>query len=193
MKECVDTCFRKYPDGLVTNVQKGALPAQAHSVARYVAKYVVSPPISVRRIDRYDGERVTYHDRSHRTDRLEHETVPVQTCIGRMVQHVLPKGFKRIRSYGVQATKTFAKVKAVIRAALEKVEGLGHGAVKSIARLTYRQRYEQSTGHDPFRCPHCGAEMAVWRIWHPKYGVIYDEGALIKRGTYASTVQRAGP
>jgi hypothetical protein len=28
---------------------------------RSVAKYVVSPPIAVRRIDRYDGERVTYH------------------------------------------------------------------------------------------------------------------------------------
>src|SRR5207248_7260891 len=89
-------------------------------------KYVVSPPISVRRIERYDGERVTYHYRSHRTDRLEHETVPVQTFIGRMVQHVLPKGFKRIRYYGVQATKTFAKVKAVIHAALAKVEGVDH-------------------------------------------------------------------
>jgi hypothetical protein len=73
----VDTCFRKYPDGLVTHVHKGALPAQAQSVARYVAKDVVSPPISVRRMDRYDGERVTYHDRSHRTDRTEHATVPV--------------------------------------------------------------------------------------------------------------------
>ena len=82
----VDTCFRQYPDGLVTNVQKGAVPAQAYSVARYVAKYVVSPPIAVRRIDRYDGARVTYHYRSHRTERLEHETIPVATFIGRMVQ-----------------------------------------------------------------------------------------------------------
>jgi len=110
-----------------------------------------------------------------------------------MVQHVLPKGFKRIRYDGVQATKTFAKVKAVIHAALAKVEGVGKGAVTIMARLTYRQRYEQSTGRDPFRCPHCGAEMAVWRIWHPKYGVIYDEGEVIKRGTYTSTAQRAGP
>jgi Putative transposase/Transposase zinc-binding domain len=193
IKQLVDTCFRKYPDGLVTNVQKGAVPAQAYSVARYVAKYVVSPPISVRRIDQYDGERVTYHYRSHRTERMEQETIPVATFIGRMVQHVLPKGFKRIRYYGVQATKTFAKVKGVIQAALAKVGAVVKGAVKIIARLTYRQRYAQSTGRDPFRCPHCGAEMAVWRIWHPKYGVIYDEGEVIKRGTYASTAQRAGP
>jgi hypothetical protein len=189
----VDTCFRHYRDGLVTNVQKGAVPAQAHSVARYVAKDVVSPPIAVRRIDRYDGERVTYHDRSHRTDRMEHETVTVDRFIGRMVQHVMPKGCKRIRYYGVQATKTFAKVKGVMQAALAKLEGVVKGAVKIIARLTYRQRYEQSTGRDPFRCPHCGAEMEGWRVWHPTYGVIYDEGEVIKRGTYTSSTQRAGP
>jgi hypothetical protein len=189
----VEACFRQYPDGLVTNVQKGAVPAQAHSVARYVAKYVVSPPIAVRRIDRYNGERVTYHYRSHRTDRMEHETVTVDMFIGRMVQHVMPKGFKRIRYYGMQATKTFAKVKIAIQAALLKVVEVVKGAVKIIARLTYRQRYEQSTGRDPFQCPHCGEEMAVGRMWHPTYGVIYDEGEVIKRGTYTSSTQRAGP
>ena len=193
VKRLVDTCFTKYPDGLVTNVQKGQVPAQYQSLARYVAKYVVSPPIAVRRIDRYDGHRVTYHYRSHRTERVEHETVDVETFIGRMVQHTVPKGFKRIRYYGVQATKTFAKVKVAIQAALAKVEGVVKGAVKIIARLTYRQRYEQSTGRDPFRCPHCQREMEVWRIWHPTYGVIYDEGEVIKRGTYASTAPQSGP
>jgi len=189
----VDACFRQYPNGLVTNVQKGAVPAGYQSVARYVAKYVVSPPISVRRIDCYDGHRVTYHYRSHRTERVERETVAVDTFIGRMVQHTLPTSFKRIRYYGVQATKTFAKVKEVIQAALAQVEGVVKGAVRIIARLTYRQRYAQSTGRDPLICPPCQGEMGVWRIWHPTYGVIYDEVQVIKRGTYASTAQRAGP
>ncbi len=193
VKRLVDACFTRYPDGLVTHVQKGHVPAQSQSVARYVAKYVVRPPIAVRRIDRYDGHRVTYHYRSHRTERMEHETVEVNTFIGRMVQHTMPKGFKRIRYYGVQATKTFAKVKALIREAVAKVEGVVQGAVKIIARLTYRQRYEQSTGRDPLRCPHCQSNMDVWRIWHPTYGVIYDEGEVIKRGTYTSTAPRAGP
>ena len=138
-------------------------------------------------------DRVTYHYRSHRTERTEHETVDVKTFIGRMVQHTMPKGFKRIRYYGVQATKTFAKVKVAIQAALAKVEGVVKGAVKIIARLSYRQRYEKSTGRDPLICPHCGGEMGLWRIWHPRYGVIYDEAKVIKRGTYASSVQRSGP
>jgi Putative transposase/Transposase zinc-binding domain len=166
IKQLVDRCFRTSPNGLVTHVHKGQVPSQYQSVARYVAQYVVSPPISVRRLDRYNGERVTYHYRSHRTGRMEHETVPVATFMGRMVQHALPKGCKRIR-YGVQATKTFAKVKVAIRAALAKGEGVVKGAVKSIARLTYRQRYAQSTGRDPCICPHWGHEMGVWRMWHP--------------------------
>jgi hypothetical protein len=68
VNQLVDTCFRKYPNGLVTNGQKGAVPSQYQSLARYVAKYVVSPPISVRRIDRYDGHQVTYHYRSVRRE-----------------------------------------------------------------------------------------------------------------------------
>jgi hypothetical protein len=84
-------------------------------------------------------------------------------------------------------------VPVLIQEALAKVEGVVKGAIKIIARVTYRQRYEQSTGRDPLCCPHCGGEMGVWHIWHPIYGVIYDEGEVIKRGTYALTAQRAGP
>jgi putative transposase len=93
----VDTCSTRYREGCVTNVQKGDVPARYQSLARYLAQYVVSPPISLRRIDRYDGQRVTYHYRSHKSERVEWETVAVYTCIGRMVQHVFAKGFQRIR------------------------------------------------------------------------------------------------
>jgi hypothetical protein len=84
-------------------------------------------------------------------------------------------------------------VKVLIQEALAKVKGVVKGAVQIITRLTYRERYEQSTGRDPLICPHCRSEMGVWRIWHPTYGVIYDEGQVIKRGMYASSAQRAGP
>jgi hypothetical protein len=110
-----------------------------------------------------------------------------------MIQHTRPKGFKRIRYYGAQATKTFAKLTTVIQPALAKLEGGDKGAVKIIARLTYRERYEKSTGRDPLICPHCRGEMGLWRIWHPTYGVVYDEGERIKRGKYESIAQRSGP
>ena len=42
-------------------------------------------------------------------------------------------------------------------------------------------------------CGYGGHEMALWRLWHPAYGVVYDEGEKMKHGTYSSTAQRAGP
>jgi Putative transposase len=177
----------------VTNVHKGDVPSRYQSLATYLAKYVVSPPISIRRLDRYDGQRVTYHYRAHKSEQVEWETVEVYTFIGRMIQHVFPKGFQRVRYYGVQATKTLVKVKPMIQEALATVKGIVKGAVKIIAPLTYRQRYQQSTGRDPLRCPHCQRAMEVWRIWHPTYGIIHDELEAIRRGKYASQAPRAAP
>jgi len=187
----IDICYTRYRNGFVTNVQKGDVPSRYQSLARYLAKYVVSPPISLRRIDRYDGQQVTYHYGSHKSKRVEWETVAVYTFIGRMVQHTFTKGFKRIRYYGVQATKTFAKVKGLIQEALATVKGIVKGAVKIIASLTYRQRYHQSSGRDPLICPHCHEEMGVWKVWHPKYGVVYDELKAIQKGRYESAGKRA--
>jgi len=193
MDRLVDVCYTRYREGFVTNVQKGDVPSRYQSLATYLAKYVVSPPISVRRIDRYDGHSVTYHYRSHKTERVERETVDVYTFIGRMVQHVFPKGFQRVRYYGVQATKTFAKIKRMIHDALAKIQGIVKGAIKIIAAKTYRERYQQSTGRDPLLCPHCHHEMGLWKIWHPAYGVLHDELGAIRRGKYASKEKRAAP
>ena len=193
IRRLVDTCYTRYREGFVTNVQKDDVPSRYQSLATYLAKYVVSPPISLRRIDRYDGHRVTYHYRSHKSERVERETVDVYTFIGRMVQHVFPKGFQRIRYYGVQATKTFARLKGLIHEALAKVKGIIKDAIKIIAPMTYRQRYQRSTGRDPLRCPACQHEMEVWRILHPTYGVIHDELEAIRRGKYASQAPRGDP
>jgi hypothetical protein len=91
----------------VTNVPKGDGPARYQSLARYLAQDVVRPPLALRRLDRYNGHRVTSHYRSHKSERVEQETV----------QPVFPKGCQRIRSDGVQATKTFARLKGVLQAA----------------------------------------------------------------------------
>jgi hypothetical protein len=184
MNRLVKSCYDKYPNGFVANVQKGDLPSRYQSLARYLAQYVVSAPISLRRIDRYDGSSVTYHYRSHRSERVEWERVDVYTFMGRMIQHSFAKGFKRIRYYGVQATKTFEKLKGLIRQALVKVGGIVKGAIKIVAAKSYRERYRESSGRDPLICPHCKHEMSLWKVWHPKYGVVYDELDAIRRGRY---------
>jgi hypothetical protein len=125
------------------------VPARYPSLARYLAKYVGRPPLSLRRIDRYDGPRGTYPYRSHRSERVEWATVEVSTFIGRLGPHGFPTGCQRIRDDGVQATQTFATGKGMLQEALAKVQGILKGALKISAPLTYRQRSQQRTGRDP--------------------------------------------
>ena len=58
------------------------------------------------------------------------------------------------------------------------------GTYRIVAQKTYRARVLASTGHDPLRCTRCGGEMMLWKVWHPRYGVVYDELQEIKRGRY---------
>ncbi|MDM8539223.1 transposase, partial [Desulfobacterales bacterium HSG17] len=109
VNQLVDELWKKYPKGFVANVSKGEVPDQCKGLAAYLAKYVASPPIAVRRIVSYDGQTVKYWYKDHKTKSKKIEVVDVLTFIGRMVQRIMPKCFQRVRYYGLQATKTFKK------------------------------------------------------------------------------------
>ena len=180
----VDRLWKEYPKGFVANVSKGKAPETFSGLSRYLAKYVASPPIAVRRIINYDFKTVTYWYNDHETKAKKTETVDVFTFIGRMVQHIMPKWFQRVRYYGLEASKTFKKWSAVIQEGIKKIKGLVKGAYQIIKRKTYRQRYREMSGKDPMICRHCGHIMELYQIWHPKYGVLYDELENIKGGKY---------
>jgi hypothetical protein len=184
MKSAVDELYRRYPKGLVAHVTRGKVPERCRGLAKYLAKYVASPPIALRRIIRYTGKEVTYWYKDHQTKGKEVITVNVLTFIGRMVQHIMPKGFQRIRYYGLQATKTFKKWVEGIREGLRKAGRVIKGAYEVVRSKSYRERYKAMSGRDPLRCRFCGREMDLWKIWHPRYGTIYDEWENIKAGKY---------
>ena len=189
VKRVVDDLWKKYPNGFVAHVTKGKVPDQCRGLARYLAKYVASPPIALRRIISYTGKEVTYWYKDHQTKGKEVVTVNVLTFIGRMVQHILPKGFQRIRYYGLQATKTFTKWVEAIKEGLRKVGRAIKGAYEVVASKGYRERYKEMSGSDPLICRCCGREMYLWKIWHPKYGTIYDEWENLKAGKYEQLVK----
>lgn len=41
-------------------------------------------------------------------------------------------------------------------------------------------------------CRYCGHEMELWKIWHPDYGVIYDECENLKAGKYEPVPKQQG-
>jgi hypothetical protein len=75
-----------------------------HHAASYLSRYVHRVALTNERIESFDGERVTFryvNSRSHQTRRL---TLPVHGFLARFLQHVLPKGFPKVRSYGLLST-----------------------------------------------------------------------------------------
>lgn len=184
MNALIDTLYKQYPKGFVAHASRGEAPQKASGLARYLAKYVASPPISLRRILNYDGKKVTYRYKDHKTKKEKVETVDAEIFVGRMVQHILPKGFKRIRYYGIQATKTFAIWKDIIKESFKNRNESAEGAYEIVKSKNYRERYKNGSGKDPFICSHCGGEMVLWEKWHPKYGVIFSEERNIKQEKY---------
>jgi len=178
---------RRYPQGFVAYLQ-GDIRPRVKQLTHYLAKYVVSPPMALSRIMAYDRVRgtVTYWYRDHqRGGQRTQETVSRETFIGRMVQHILPKGFQRIRYYGLQATCILKQVRERVLTALQvavqqAMEVLG----APIRRRPYRVRMRATLGRDPLVCPRCGGEMWLWQVWHPQYGVVYDELERMKAGVY---------
>lgn len=183
MRAKIDELYLKYPNGLVANIQKGEVPKRIRQLGKYLAKYVVSPPISVRRIISYDGQRVKYWYKDHKSGKRKIEEIDLFTFIGRMVQHILPKGMQRIRYYGLHGTSVYRKIHKKLRAILPS-DAAQCRETFTIPRRDYRQRVIETTAKDPFICSHCGGELMLWKIWHPSYGIIYDEEERIKAGYY---------
>ncbi|HYQ97718.1 MAG TPA: transposase [Candidatus Nitrosocosmicus sp.] len=184
MKRQIATLWQQYPDGLVAYLEDGKVPAGGQGLAYYLAKYVVSPPISLRRLLSYDGQHVRYWYNDHKSGKRQVAELPVLRFIGRMVQHILPKGFHRIRYYGLHATCKHQRVKSLLKTIWVAVGRAIKGTYRVVRRQSYQERVLASTGRDPLRCPRCGGSMMLWQIWHPRYGVVYDEVEQIKRGRY---------
>jgi hypothetical protein len=72
-----------------------------HHAAEYLSRYVHRVALTNDRIEAFDGERVTFRYISSRTGETRRLTLPVQAFLARFLQHVLPKRFPKIRSYGL--------------------------------------------------------------------------------------------
>jgi len=74
------------------------------AVLAYLARYTHRIAISSRRILAFDGVRVSFRVKDYRRDeagRPRIMTLSASEFIGRFLLHVLPRGFHRIRHYGL--------------------------------------------------------------------------------------------
>ena len=72
-----------------------------HQVMVYLGRYLYRGVVQERDILRCDDQSVTYRWRDGKTGRHQRRTVPGVEFLRLVLQHVLPKGFRRSRCYGL--------------------------------------------------------------------------------------------
>lgn len=174
INQAIDRAWKKYPKGFVAFVEKGSVPAAPQGLAQYLAKYLVSPPISIHRIQSYDGQTVRYWYRDHRTECIQRETLPADRFIGRMVQHILPKGFQRIRYYGLHANVRYAPLREALHHLLPTDTPPDPRGFRILPRKSFADMFLESFGTHPLNCPRCDEPMTLELMWCPSYGIIKD-------------------
>ena len=123
-------------------------PAQ---VLEYLGRYTHRVAISNERIVGVDDREVRFRVRAEASGHTRRTlAVPAQTFIDRFLLHVLPKGFKRIRHYGLLGPAGKAVKLARARAALS-VPAPDPVIVESVA--AFLRRIDRAAWA---RCPHCG-------------------------------------
>ena len=67
----------------------------------YLSRYVYRVALTNQRIDRFTDGHVSFHHTHARTGATRRVTLPVHRFLDRFLQHVLPRGFTKVRSYGL--------------------------------------------------------------------------------------------
>jgi hypothetical protein len=117
---------------------------------KYLAPYVYRIAISDHRIISCDNDRVTFSYRPSGSKRERQMTVDAFEFIRRFLQHVLPKGFQKVRHYGFLSATSKVSIADVCRLVM-----LHYGLVC----LLLAQLPQVACTAAGMRCPECGGPM----------------------------------
>jgi hypothetical protein len=67
----------------------------------YLSRYVYRVALTNHRLERFEHDCVTFRYTHARTGETRRDTLPVDAFLTRFLQHVLPRGFAKIRAYGL--------------------------------------------------------------------------------------------
>jgi hypothetical protein len=91
-----------------------------------------------------------------------------------MIQHILPKGFHRIRYYGLHGNVRYQKMREQLAYIIPTNMPEDPNGYRVLPPKPFQQRFFDSFGKDPLVCPKCHTEMSLELISHPKYGTIKE-------------------
>lgn len=139
-----------------------------HQIAKYIGRYLGRPVIATKRIDKYDGENITFHYNRHEDNKLIIETIPALEFMERLIQHIPEKNFKMIRYYGI-----YARHRESDKHLFKAIPKEKHKLLLSLNR--WRESMAISFGYDPLQCSCCGNKMSLLDIYYKNKRVSLED------------------
>jgi hypothetical protein len=122
----------------------------APQVLRYLGRYTHRVTISNHRLLAFDGERVTFRWKDYAHGNKQRKmTLAGTEFLRRFIQHVLPRGFVRIRQFGFLANSCRTGRLSLARQLL------------TVTPKPREPCAQPDSGSGTWRCPHCGATMRI--------------------------------
>jgi hypothetical protein len=125
---------------------------------KYLARYVFKVAISDHRIVGFDDTEVVFRYRKPHSNRLRTMALPIFEFMRRFLQHILPTGFMKVRTFGF-VSPSFSIPIEELRARVE----LAHG----FALQEAQPGIEPPAAPAPLCCRHCGGRLRYQRIVLP--------------------------
>ncbi|KZL88456.1 IS91 family transposase [Clostridium magnum] len=176
-RQLISNMYKKYPKGFYVNAKRRL--DDTRQAVKYIGRYLARAAIAEYRIEEYDGDNVTFwyedHDDGHKT----RVSMNVLEFIGKITQHIVPKGFKTVRRYGLYSRRRNKISKEIVHLynfiKQMSIERLLRDKKQEVEKKkTWKGRIIDSFGRNPIQCKRCEIEKILWKIWHNDYGIIYD-------------------
>ena len=159
-------CYREHQQGFYVYAKPNLCDPRI--VVKYIGRYLGRPVIATSRIDKYDGEMVTFHYNRHGDEQYIEETIPAMEFIQRLIRHIPEKHFKMIRYGGIYARHR--EIDSKLYRAISKSK---HHIYHSFNQ--WRTAILSSFGYDPLVCPDCQHRMEFLELYFNHQRVSLEE------------------
>lgn len=154
-KELLDVLYSKTWLVYMKEAFNGAL-----SVINYLGRYTHRIAISNRRIIRIEDDKVIYMAKDYADGgKMKETSVPGTEFIRMFLMHVLPKGFVRIRHYGLLSCRCKKVKMTLCRNLLGCEQYISKLRGKSVA-----DKIKILYNHDICKCKKCGEPMKTYKV-----------------------------
>ena len=179
-KKVKSRCYQEHKEGFYVYAKPNKCDPK--TAIKYIGRYLGRPVIATSRIDRYDGDFVTFHYNRHEDDKYVEETVPVMEFIQRLIRHIPEKNYKRIRYGGI-----YARHREIDKKLHRAVSHEKHHFYRSFNQ--WRTAILSTFGYDPLKCE-CGATMLFLELYfnhkHVSLEEMYEKVMSRSRGRRSS-------